>query len=233
MRPIEQLAQVQALDAANDGIEQRLNEIRAELLDRTAIQAVEAQLAEVTATVATIESEQRDLELETEQLRAKQKAEEDKLYGGKVANPKELTSLTQEVDQIKRQIAQHDDRMVEVMSRLDAARTEQHTHAATLAELTEQRAARETEVKNEARALLRQQQELKKQIEVTRADIAPEHLQRYDRLRAAKGGLAVAEVLQRICQGCRVGLNNTEANRLRGDALVACSSCGRLIYGNV
>src|ERR1051325_133161 len=105
MRPIDQLLPLQRLDTEQDGIERRLNEIRAELLDRTPIQEVEAALAEAEAAVAAAESEQRDLDLETDQLRDKLKEEEEKLYSGKGGlNPKELTALTQEVDQTKQLI---------------------------------------------------------------------------------------------------------------------------------
>jgi uncharacterized protein len=233
MRPIDQLLPLQQLDTTQDGIDQRLNEIRAELLDRGAVQELEAQLAEAAAGVAAIESEQLDLDLETELLRTKLKEEEEKLYGGKSGlNSKELTALTQEVEQTKHLVASRDDRLMEILSRLEEARSRYAALAAALHQLTEERTTREIELKNEARGLLRQQAEVKKEIEAHRADIDPAHLRQYDRLRASKGGMAVAEIRQRICQGCRVALTTTEEHRLRGDALVTCSSCGRIVYGN-
>jgi predicted nucleic acid-binding Zn-ribbon protein len=234
MRPIDQLLPLQRLDSEQDGIDRRLDEIRAELLDRSAVLEIETQLADAASTVAAVEAEQLDLDLETEQFRTKLKDEEEKLYGGKSGlNPKELGALTQEVEQTKHLIATRDDRLIEILSRLDEARTQQATMTGTLDQLNEQRAAREIELKNEARGLLRQQAQLKKQIETARQDIDPVHLRQYDRLRASKGGLAVAEIRQRICQGCRVALTTSEEHRLRGDALVTCSSCGRIIYGIV
>jgi uncharacterized protein len=233
MRPIDQLLPLQQLDTTRDGIDQRLNEIRAELLDRTGVQEFEAQLTESAATVAAIEAEQLDLDLETEQLRTKLKAEEEKLYGGKSGlNPKELSALTQEVEQTKHLIASRDDRLMEILGRLEEARSRHAALSAALDQLNEERAAREIEVKNEARGLLRQHAQLKNEIESHRAEIDPAHLRQYDRLRASKGGLAVAEIRQRICQGCRVALTTSEEHRLRGDALVTCSSCGRIVYGN-
>jgi predicted nucleic acid-binding Zn-ribbon protein len=234
MRPIDQLLPLQRLDTEQDGIDRRLNEIRAELLDRSAVQELETQLAEAAATTAAVEAEQLDLDLETEQLRTKLKEEEDKLYGGKSGlNPKELTALTHEVEQTKHLVASRDDRLIEILARLDEARGQHAAIMSSLDQLNEQRAARETELKNEARGLLRQQAEIKKEIEYARVDIDPAHLRQYDRLRAAKGGLAVAEIRQRICQGCRVALTTSEEHRLRGDALVTCSSCGRILYGVV
>jgi uncharacterized protein len=232
MRPIDQLLPLQQLDTTQDGIDQRLNEIRAELLDRGAVQELEAQLAEAAAGISAIEAEQLDLDLETELLRTKLKEEEAKLYGGKSGlNPKELTSLTWEVEQTKSLVASRDDRLMEILSRLEDARSQHAALAAALHQLNEERAAREIELKNEARGLLRQLAQLKKEIETHRAEIDPAHLQQYDRLRVSKGGLAVVEIRQRICQGCRVALTTVQEQRLRGDALVMCSSCGRIIHG--
>jgi predicted nucleic acid-binding Zn-ribbon protein len=233
MRAIDQLLPLQQLDTRQDEIDRRLNEIRAELLDRTTVEEVETRLAEAEAKVAAAESDQRDLELETDQIRAKLKEEEGKLYGGKGGNPKELSALTQEVEQTKHLIATREDRLMEIIARADEARGERDAIASTLQALNEERAAREVEVKNEARALLRQQAQIKKDIESARQDIDPGHLRQYDRLRASKGGLAVVQIRQRICQGCRVALTTTEEHRLRGDALVTCSSCGRIIHGVV
>ncbi|MFN0072106.1 MAG: zinc ribbon domain-containing protein [Chloroflexota bacterium] len=232
MRPIEQLIHLQQLDSTNDGLDRRLNEIRAELLDRSAIQQVEAQLAEAETATATAEADQRDLDLETEQFRTKLKTEETKLYSGKGGNPKELTDLTHEVAQTKRLVAQREDQLLERISKVETARAQRDEVAATLARLTEERAAREIEVKNEARGLLRQQAQLKKEIESARVGIEPAHLKQYDRLRISRDGLAVVQIRQRICQGCRVALTTREEQRLRFDDLVNCSSCGRILHGN-
>src|SRR5215208_8376131 len=124
MRPIDQLLPLQQLDIEQDGIERRLNEIRAELLDRSTIQEVESRLAEANSTLAVAEAEQRDLDLEAEQYRTKLKDEETKLYSGKGGNPKELSALTQEVEQTKHLLAERDDRLMELMNRVEAARLE-------------------------------------------------------------------------------------------------------------
>jgi uncharacterized protein len=233
MRPIDQLLPLQRLDTTLDGIERRLNEIRAELLDRSTIQEIEARQAEADTTLSSFEADQRDIDLEAEQLRTKLKNEETKLYSGKGGNPKELSALTQEVEQTKRLLSQCEDRVMALIAQADTARAERTAITSTLDQLNEERAAREVELKNEARGLLRQQIQLKKDIESARAEIDPMHLRQYDRLRTSKGGLAVVEIRQRICQGCRVSLTTRDEHRLRGDELVTCASCGRILSGNV
>ena len=56
----------------------------------------------------------------------------------------------------------------------------------------------------------------------------------YDGLRRTRGGLAVAEVAQRTCQGCRISLPVNEEIRARTSPdLVFCQSCGRILHAGL
>ena len=57
-----------------------------------------------TQLFAMGEADQRDLELEIERLNSKLKGNSDKLYGGRVHNPRELEDLSKEVDQDRRAV---------------------------------------------------------------------------------------------------------------------------------
>ena len=56
-------------------------------------------------------------------------------------------------------------------------------------------------------------------------------LKRYDLLRQNKEGLAISPVVKGICQACHMGIPPQKFNELiRGDALMSCPYCGRIIY---
>ena len=51
----------------------------------------------------------------------------------------------------------------------------------------------------------------------------------YEGIRARKGQ-AVVKVEQGRCLGCRVTLSISELHHVRGNAIVLCDNCGRILY---
>jgi predicted nucleic acid-binding Zn-ribbon protein len=61
------------------------------------------------------------------------------------------------------------------------------------------------------------------------ATILPDAVACYYRVKKQKG-VAVAKIEQGICRSCRIQLPAREIQQARGNRLVQCSSCGRLLY---
>ncbi len=51
----------------------------------------------------------------------------------------------------------------------------------------------------------------------------------YEGIRSRKGQ-AVVKVEQGRCLGCRVSLSISELHHVRGNAIVLCDNCGRILY---
>src|SRR6266508_4440799 len=104
MRKIDLLLKLQETDAEADAARAMAERLTAEIGDRTALDAREAELKAARDKLHHAEAEQRDLELQADERRTKIASDEGKLYGGRVTNPKELTALQEEVHQDKRQL---------------------------------------------------------------------------------------------------------------------------------
>jgi len=62
-------------------------------------------------------------------------------------------------------------------------------------------------------------------------DVGPESLELYERLLAAREGVALAELDGRICQGCYMEVpSNLYVRAARGTSLTQCPSCDRIFY---
>ena len=63
------------------------------------------------------------------------------------------------------------------------------------------------------------------------ATLDPAGVQHYEKLRNAKGGLAVAKVSRGLCQACRMALPTQQQQSVRnGRQTVLCSTCGRILF---
>lgn len=91
--------------------------------------------------------------------------------------------------------------------------------------------ANEVERLTRERAELRaRENDLRAAREQTRASLDAESLARYDRLRQAKAGRAVAPIKQSACGACGVTVPTGLASRVRaGEEVVLCPSCGRIL----
>jgi uncharacterized protein len=65
------------------------------------------------------------------------------------------------------------------------------------------------------------------------ASSVPDDLRKlYEKIREQQGGVGAAKLYQRRCEGCRLELNITEINEVRGaaeDAVLRCENCRRIL----
>ncbi len=172
----------------------------------------------------------RDLEFDLHRVMEKIASTEQRLYGGQVTNPKELRSLQQDHEHLKRSQQNLEDEMLLAMTRVDdlekqvtqatarlkAVEIKWQTEQAQLAQQIAQLQARITAVKKE-RAMLA------KRLDATTLAL-------YDELRRKKGGRAVVLMVDQMCQGCRVTVPTSKAQVVRrGQELITCTNCGRIL----
>jgi predicted nucleic acid-binding Zn-ribbon protein len=228
VRVVDSLRQLQDIDQRSDAARATITQLRAQLGDRAAIERREAELSQQRQGLHALESRQRDLELQAETRRGKIQADEAKLYSGRVTSPKELSSLSDEVAQDRRQLGAVEDDLLNLFEELDEARSRVQELEAALAresqEWTTAQAAAQARVSATETSLSSLEQQRGALVKTIPTAVQTT----YQTLRRQKGGLAVAPVLQRTCQACRVGLTPAQEQRARiGTDLVLCNSCAR------
>lgn len=225
------LFRLQETDLELDAGRARLAEIAQALAGNPAVQAAQARARQAEAQLHKAKAALTDAELDQQTLADKIAADEARLYGGRIRNPKELQDLQAEVESLKRRRAAAEERQLlalleyeEAEAQLKAARDHlseaeaeaRRTSAALTAEW-DRLTAREADLQAERESLLTL---------ITPADRA-----QYDKLRQAKKGRALARLEDGVCAAC--GMEPTAADRQlarRGAELVLCAGCGRILY---
>ncbi|MCC6174636.1 MAG: hypothetical protein IT305_04955 [Chloroflexi bacterium] len=228
---LDALRSLQAVESRIDSDRERLAQIATALADRAEYETARAKHVRQLSGLKRLEAEQRDVELTAASIRQQRAEVEHRLYGGRVSNARELSDLSQRVDDLKRQIERHEERLLGLMEQLDQARMAAHASEALLRDIVTARRALEAKLLGERKELQAEIGRDETERDRLRTVVDERALRTYDTLRKTRDGLAVVAVRQRTCQGCRIALTNATDQQVRhGEALVTCQNCGRLLY---
>ena len=229
MNTAAKLYKLQELETEMAAKEQALAGIASRLGDDTAVVAARASRDGEKEKLKQLEHRQRDIEAEIEDISARQKTAGESLYSGRIKNPKELSSLQKEIDSFKARAGQLEDKDLDIMEQIEQASAGVARAGDELTKLEEQwrlEQSRLSQEKEELEAglagLKERRQELLPGIEATAVT--------FYRQLATQKRPAVARVAQGICRGCGISLTAAWLQRARGDDMVRCTSCSRIIF---
>jgi predicted nucleic acid-binding Zn-ribbon protein len=231
MSKAETLYRLQTIDLEADARHSRLKAVKATLEGNEELPRVRQALQDEEKKLSRQRTKLRDRELEMQSLTDKIVSVEDRLYGGRIKNPKELANLQEEVQSLKRRKGELEDQVLEAMIEVEeseASVTEQRERLARLEEEWQETQARLSTEQNE---LIGRLSQLKAERAGLQRAIEAGDLALYEDLRRRRGGRAVALLEGELCQACRVTLPTTKVQQARqGEALTLCSSCERILY---
>lgn len=221
-----ELQQVEQLIQAG---RKQLDEIDGRISRNEAFEQAKIKLSAAEKDLAGLEKQYKELDAEAETLRAQIEQVNDKLYGGKIKNPKELQGYEQEGNMLKANLSRKDDTLLELMEKMEAgkvaARKLKEIHKAT--ETAWQAEKGELQVQADKLQLELAALENKRREILNSVD--RDTLSVYEGIRSRREQ-AVVKVEQGRCLGCRVALSISELHHVRGNAIVLCDNCGRILY---
>ncbi len=230
MSRVSVLERLQTIDQEVDEKSKRRHEIEQRLAGDAALATARNGLQTAEKQLADLRSALRSREMDAQSLDSKIKTTEDRLYGGKVSNPKELEGLEKELAMFKRQRSELDDQLLDLMDRADHAQAEQKVKAAALEQTEGTRAADIAKLSHEKDVLAARLEGLAAEREATKATLDGDALRTYERLRQTKAGKAVATIRNNACGVCGVTVPTGLVQRVHtGSELVFCSGCGRIL----
>lgn len=225
----KRLHDLQQIDLDLDKTTQSLLELERQLSCNQELEDARTLLLSSQQRLAEMQSKQKSAEWSVDDLQAKLKPLQQKLYAGTVHNPKDLVNLQQQASQLKNQLREEEDKALEIMEQADICQREVASNTAQVKRLEEQwQASRQQLLAEQARLT-----EAAQLVEQRRQELAntldPDHLMIYETLRTRKQGQAVARIEQGRCQGCRLMVPVSELTQARAGELVQCGSCGRVL----
>jgi len=227
---IAQLLQLQERD-------QRLNNLQRDLKDVPSLQArAKSQLAGDQASVDAAHLGMREIEVKIKALEIDIQTRKNtikRLHDQQFETRKndEFQALGNEVKRYEAEVFSMEDKEIELMEALEAAK-------AVLTEAQAKLAVTQGHVNEELQQLEQRGINLKQRIEeltVERKSLAvpvdADALNMYDRLLKSKGKAALVPMENGICGGCHMKLVGATIIALKADdSIVHCEQCGRILY---
>ena len=224
------------------------------------LQEIDNRLAELTREIGALPvhikeiekkltSHERKLEIDRAALAANQKERKncdvsiqtqeqkisklkDQMLGAKITN-EQYRAFQNEIEFCQNEIRKAEDRILELMT--ESEPLDRNVKAAEAA-LKAEKAQVEVE-KQQARERTAVDQKAVQELQSERAavgkQVTPATYQRYERVRKARRGVAVAEAIEGRCSACNMVIRLQFFQDLKkGDQVMACESCNRILYYN-
>ncbi len=227
---IEQLVALQEIDLVIDKIDSEIKHEQDGLDVRiSSLVEREGRINEQESLIEELEKERRTLEDEMTDKIAHVKERQSKMM--QVQTSREQTALLKEIEDAKKNVKENEEKIVSIMEqveKLTAETTEERNLLKTEKTLVDEEKEKVKSVIDE----LSKGKKTKKNKRDKQADaVNGSMIQKYEVLRERRNGLAIVNVLDGVCQGCFMNLPPQKYNMLlRGDQVLECPSCQRLIY---
>ena len=231
MNTAKQLYELQEVDLDVERKTESLAQIKSQLGKDDDLVAVRSAFDTAKKRLADLEHQQKSEEWEVNDLGAKVAVVEKKLFGGSMKNPKELMAFQQDLELLKAQRSEREDKLLALMLDVDTAQQDVSQKSSTFA-------AAERDWQENQQKLSQQKLDLEAELgalgekrKLLAEQIDSASLSLYEEVRRVKQGQAVAKVMQGRCQGCRISLPVSDQQKARmGHELAKCSNCGRILY---
>lgn len=232
MSVLRQLYQLQLVDSEHQDRSRQLAMVNDGLGESEGVIRAQKAVVETEASLGDVMAQLRALEIEVAGVNGKLKRNQDRLYSGRVRNPKELSGLQEEAAALRRRRSELEEGQLDLMIAIEEAEAELAERQARLSQMEATWRDEQAHLQAEKEQLELRLVELEEQRDGMRARIGAADLDLYDGMRQRLGGTAVVRLKKGICTACGVDVPTSMARAVeRGDGMHDCPICGRLLLG--
>jgi predicted nucleic acid-binding Zn-ribbon protein len=225
----KQLYDLQELDTAIEQDQQALTQKNGLLGNRKVLDDARDRLAAQQQELDDVKRYHRESEAEVDDILSKIKEIEDQLYGGKITNPKELSSLQHELATMKAKSEELENKTLEIIDRVEETEKTVSAAAENFKKLEDDWQQDQKQLAIDIDEIKSKLEELKSKRQHLAGQIEPRILTLYERIRQQKKQ-AVVKVEQGICRACRISLSASILQKAKSGQPVQCGTCGRIVF---
>ncbi len=216
-------SELQRLEATKGDLPQRFQALK------TRRDALDAKVAQLRFSLEEANKQRLRAENDFELLKEQKAKYQKQLLT--VRNNREYDAVTAEIEAAERGLDELETKIIELLDAESRYKEELESTEKELAEVAAELTEVEKALGQKIAQIEAQQQELNNRREKLVAQLQGPLLSAYERIRRAKGGLAVVPVSRGACGGCFSQIPPQRVLEIRaGDRIFTCEVCGRYLY---
>lgn len=190
---------------------------------------LKAELEQCEANVKKLALDQKNAEGDIQEKQALIEKYQSQLNS--VKKNEEYQALLHEIDQLKKQIGVHEERIIQILMDLDTAKERLEEDRKRIAEEVKGVDQQAAEVDQELSEAVKHREDLEGRRGPLLEKADPELLRRYQRISQSKAdGKAIVPLNGEVCGGCHMHERAQVVNEVLAGGIHACQHCGRLLY---
>jgi predicted nucleic acid-binding Zn-ribbon protein len=227
---LKQLIRLQSIDLAIQELRTRIDKFPglSKALDEQ-LRSAQSGLESVKEKAKNNQGNRKKLESEIGSIETKISKYRDQMMAVKTND--EYRALQHEIEHAQSSIRKIEDEILNLMLEAESSQTEIRVAETRLKEdqqKVDQDRKQLTEVNQRDLSALESYLKERKEIE---ASISSDLVPRYERVRKARGGIAVAAARNEVCEICQVRIRPQVFQEIRrNDQIIACDACQRILY---
>lgn len=225
----QDLVRLQDIDHEWAEMEEQLSDIALRLQDDSKVARARATFEQCATAMEQAQKTQKDIAFKLQQVEAKLKRNEQRLYGGKVRNPRELEDLQVEAKSLRERRAILEDTLLEAMIAREEAEAAHAAAQAALAAAQAEREATQQSLNQDRDRLQRHLRDLQEERAALRAGIPKSALESYEYLWPRTGGTPVSILRGDMCGLCGVKVLRATCIKVEKEEEAYCDGCRRLL----
>ena len=193
------------------------------------LKAIEKEYQEELDRFEALKKSRREIDQETQDLDGK--IEKSNIRLSNIKSNKEYKAVLKEIDALKKAKFQREEKSLQVMEEIEVLRKRCQDNEKEVAEGRKKLDKEKNEVQIKLKALDEELRLFEKKRVLFSQTVEQDLLKKYLFLKERKQGQAISPVSQAVCQVCHMRIPPQTFNELiRGDSLLSCTNCGRIIY---
>lgn len=231
MNPVAQLFNLQKTDIELDRIENRFQQLEAEINADQTLKNAEQELLEAKNKQVILSQALRTIEENAKQIQIKIELTDKNLYGGSIKAPKELQDLQTELAINKKKLKSLEDDELQAMINCEQQDAFLKQCEENLISVRAESVVKNSLALGEKSQLSLEKDRLTRERTAIQSSIPQNVIELYLRLRKTKHGLAVSKITDNNCESCGASITPATVQAVRGmKEIIQCPSCGRILY---